>query len=180
MYEKLSRVVSFAGSRFRGELKLPTLVLRFQPFISHLQWKPLYLLINSRVLDSPPHSLGQFTIWIWRKKWQSPYSSHYPQWKTARANVMASLKTLNKLLSTTFSFSPSLPLKIWMLRSIGVGCFVSPKNGNLRCKKLVGYFRICYTLLFWIFFFFGKERGKYIVTLINRSPLMSSHSPQAA
>ena len=97
---------SFAGSRFRGELKLPTPVLRFQPFISHLQWKPLYLLINSRVLDSPPHSLGQFTIWIWRKKWQSPYSSHYPQWKTARANVMASLKTLNKLLSTTVFIQP--------------------------------------------------------------------------
>ena len=30
------------------------------------------------------------------KKWQSSYSSHFPQRQTARANEMASLKSLNK------------------------------------------------------------------------------------
>ena len=35
-----------------------------------------------------------------RKIWQSSYSFHYPQWQTARANVMANLTSLNKLPNT--------------------------------------------------------------------------------
>ena len=35
-----------------------------------------------------------------KKIWQSSYSFHYPQWQTARANVMANLTSLNKLPNT--------------------------------------------------------------------------------
>ena len=51
-----------------------------------------------------------------------------PRCQTSRANVMSSLKTLNKLPSTR-AFSAA---KKWTVRGTGVGGFVSPPNGNLR------------------------------------------------
>ena len=48
--------------------------------------------------------------------------------QTSRANVMSSLKTLNKLPSTR-AFSAA---EKWTVRSTGVGGFISPQNGNLR------------------------------------------------
>ena len=35
-----------------------------------------------------------------KKNIQSSYSFHYPQWQTARANVIANLRSLNKLRNT--------------------------------------------------------------------------------
>ena len=58
-----------------------------------------------------------------------------------------------------------------MVRSTGVGGFIFTQNGNLRCLKLVGDFSSCHILLFVRFF--RKEKGKYTVTLINRSFLIS-------
>ena len=48
------------------------------------------------------------------------YSFHYPQWKTARANVMASLTSLNKLPVT--------------------GVFVATENGSVEALELVALF----------------------------------------
>ena len=52
--------------------------------------------------------------------WQSPYSSHYPQWQTARANVMANLTSLNKLPNKRI--------------------FVSAENGSVEILELVALF----------------------------------------
>ena len=44
-----------------------------------------------------------------------------PKWQTSSANVMSSLKTLNKLLSTR-AFSAA---EKWTVRSTGVGGYIS-------------------------------------------------------
>ena len=59
-----------------------------------------------------------------------------------------------------------------MVRSTGVGGFISPQNGNFRCKKLEGDLRRCYILLLFFLDLFRKEEGKYTVTLINGSSLI--------
>ena len=55
-----------------------------------------------------------------KKIWQSSYSFHYPQWQTARANVMANLTSLDKLPN------------IW--------AFVAAQNGSLEVLELVALF----------------------------------------
>ena len=61
----------------------------------------------------------------------SRYSSHYP-W----ANVMANLKSLNKLPSTRpYRVFISAGHEKLMVRSTGVGGFIFPQNGNLRHQK---------------------------------------------
>ena len=50
------------------------------------------------------------------------------QQQTARANVMASLKSLNKLPNTRVFIAAEK----WMVRSTGVGGLISLQNGNLR------------------------------------------------
>ena len=47
------------------------------------------------------------------------------------------------------------------------------KTGTLGANKLVGNFRRCYILLCWDLL--RKEKGKYTVTLINRSYLILPH-----
>ena len=51
-----------------------------------------------------------------------------PKWQTSRANVMASLNSLNKLPNTGIF----IVAEKWMVRSTGVGGFISPQNENLR------------------------------------------------
>ena len=104
-----------------------------------------------------------------KKIWQSSYSFHYPQRQNARANVTANLSNLNKLFNTSCSWK-------WIGWSTGVGGFISPQDGNLQCWKLVGDFRRCYIVLCWDFL--RKEKGKYTVTLINRSYLILPHIQQ--
>ena len=50
------------------------------------------------------------------------------QQQTARANGMASLKSLNKLANTRVFIAAEK----WMVRSTGVGGLISLQNGNLR------------------------------------------------
>ena len=52
-----------------------------------------------------------------------------PKWQTFLANVMSSLKTLNKLPTSTRAFSAA---EKWTVRGTGVIGFISPQNGNLR------------------------------------------------
>ena len=58
----------------------------------------------------------------------------------------------------------------WIGWSTGVDGVISPQDGNLQCWKLVGDFRRCYIVLWWDFL--RKEKGKYTLTLINRSYLI--------
>ena len=51
-----------------------------------------------------------------------------PKWQTSRANLISSLKSLNKLPNTR-AFSAA---EKWMVRSTGVVGSISPHNGNLR------------------------------------------------
>ena len=51
-----------------------------------------------------------------------------PKWQTFDANLISSLKSLNKLPNTR-AFSAA---EKWMVRSTGVVGFISPHNGNLR------------------------------------------------
>ena len=51
-----------------------------------------------------------------------------PKWQTSRANLMSSLRSLNKLPNTR-ALSAA---KKWMVRSTGVVGSISPHNGNLR------------------------------------------------
>ena len=79
----------------RGMIKeLPviklTLYLSFffrnQPYQSkNMASTPLYLVIYSSFLGFSSHSHRKFATqgWRWTKIWQSPYSSHYPQWQTS-------------------------------------------------------------------------------------------------
>ena len=62
---------------------------------------------------------------------------------------MANLKKLKKLLKT---LGLSLKLKDKWLEVLECGGFISPQNGNLRCKKLLRSFRRCYILLCYDFF----------------------------
>ena len=70
---------------------------RFSPNFSPN--KPLYLVIYSSFLDLPPHSNGQFAVGDNEKNKTIIILVFIfiPKWKTSRANVMASLKSLNKL-----------------------------------------------------------------------------------
>ena len=52
-----------------------------------------------------------------------------PKWQTFLANVMSSLKTLNKLPTSTRAFSAA---EKWTVRGTGVIGFISPQNRNLR------------------------------------------------
>ena len=56
------------------------------------------------------------------------YSFHYPQQQTARANVMVSLKSVNKLPNTRVFIAAQK----WIVRSTGVGGLISLQNGSLR------------------------------------------------
>ena len=56
------------------------------------------------------------------------YSSHYPQQQTAHANVMVSLKSVNKLPNTRVFIAGEK----WMVSGTGVGGLISLQNGNLR------------------------------------------------
>ena len=90
-----------------------------------LQWKPLYLVIYSSLLDLPSHSHGNFAVGDSEKNktiviFSSSLSPH--EWQTSRANVMSSLQTLNKLPSTR-AFSAA---EKWTVRSTGGGGFISP------------------------------------------------------
>ena len=82
------------------------------------------------MLDLPSHSHKQFVIQGIMKRIRGlSYFLHlYPQVANFRANVMSSLKSLNKLPSTR-AFSAA---EKWTVRSTGVGGFISPQNGNLR------------------------------------------------
>ena len=101
-------------------------VIRLLTIHFQLQWKPLYLVIYSSFLDLPSHSHGKFTTW--EERWKSPYSSRYPQQQTALANVMVSLKSVNKLPNTRVFIAAEK----WRVRSTGVGGLISLQNGNLR------------------------------------------------
>ena len=57
-----------------------------------------------------------------KKIWKSSYSFHYPQWQTARANLMANLTSLNKLPNTRVS--------------------VAAENGSVEVLKLVALFLV--------------------------------------
>ena len=80
--------------------------------------------------DLPSHSHEQFAVGDNEKNKTIVIfsSSYFPKWETSRANVMSSLKTLNKLPSTG-AFSAA---EKWTVRSTGVGGFISPQNGNLQ------------------------------------------------
>ena len=103
---------------------------------SHLEEKyrkPLYWVIQSRLKDLPSHSHGHLPLGIMKRIRRYHYECHIffifiPKWQTSRANVMSSLKTLNKLpRKRAFSAGEK-----WTVRSTGVGGFISPENGNLR------------------------------------------------
>ena len=51
-----------------------------------------------------------------------------PKWQTSRANVIVSLKSLNKLPNTRVFIAAEK----WMVGSSGVGGLISLQNGNLR------------------------------------------------
>ena len=57
----------YERSAFQRRIKTAN-VLRFQPSISHLQWKPLHFVIYSSFLDSPSPSLGQFNYHLGMNK----------------------------------------------------------------------------------------------------------------
>ena len=98
---------------------------------SHIEkWKPLYLVICSSFLDMPSNLHGQFAVGDNEKNKTIVIFVFIfiHKWQTSRANVMASLKSLNKLPNTKFFIAA----KKWMVRSTGVGGFIFRQNGNLR------------------------------------------------
>ena len=105
-------------------MKVGTLL---QPIHFQLQRKPLYLVIYSSLKDLSSHSHGHFAIGD-NEKNKTIVISFIPKWQTSRANVMSTLKTLNKLLSTR-AFNTA---EKWTVKSTGVGGFISPQHGNLR------------------------------------------------
>ena len=73
-----------------------------EPIHFQLQRKPLYLVIYSSLLDLPSHLHGQFAIWDNEKNMTiSSFFIFIPKWQTFRADVTTSLKSLNKLPSTS-------------------------------------------------------------------------------
>ena len=85
------------------------------------------------------------------------YSFHYPQWKTARANVMASLTSLNKLpITGVFVAAEMDRLKYWSW-----WLYFSSRREPLVLKTGRDFRRCC------ILLFSRKEKGKYTVTLID-------------
>ena len=75
-------------------------------------------------MDLSSHSHGQFAIGGNEKTTETIVIFFFIfilKWQTSRANVIANLKGLNKLPETIFS----LQLKNGIIRSTGVGCFIS-------------------------------------------------------
>ena len=107
-----------------------------------------------------------------KKIWQSSFSFHYPP------NGKMPVRMWWQIFQTWINYQIlgfSLQLE-WICWSIGVGRFISPQDGNLQCWKLARDFRRCYILFGWDFL--RKEKGKYTVTLINRSYLILSRIQQ--
>ena len=94
------------------------------------------------------------------------YSSRYPQWQNAGANVMANLSNLNKLPNARV--------------------FVAAENGSVEVFELVALFHLktgTFSTKNWleisvdviscfVEIFLRKEKRKYRVTSINRSYLI--------
>ena len=83
-----------------------------------------------KLLDMPSHSHGQFAVGD-NEKNKTIFIFVFifiHKWQTFRANVMASLKSLNKLPNTRFFIAAEK----WMVRSTGVGGLICCQNGNLR------------------------------------------------
>ena len=79
---------------------------------------------------------------------------------------MANLTSLNKLTNTRVFVAVENGSPVEALELV---TRIPPKDGDLRCQHLVSDFCRCYIALLR---FFGKEKGKNTVTLLNRSFLI--------
>ena len=97
IYEKHLKVLKGRRFPFWGEIKPPTpelLTVHFSAALKALALGNLFKLFRLDITFA--REVCHLGIKM-KKIWQSSYSFHYPQWQTARANVMANLTSLNKL-----------------------------------------------------------------------------------
>ena len=155
---------------FWREIRPPTpvlLTIHFSAAMKTLVFGNLFKLLRlASTFAREVYHLGikMKTIYIW----QSSYSSHqYPQQQIARANVMGSLKSVNKLPNNLFSWQ----LKNGWLEVLELVALFLFKTGTCDAKKSWQFF--VKAIFCFVKICFPKERDKYKGSLINRSSLTS-------
>ena len=89
------------------------------------------------------------------------YSFHYPQWKTARANVTANLRSLNKLPNTRV-FVAAENGSVEVLELVALILLKTETFGAKNWKEISVDAISCFVEIFS-----PNEKGKYTVTLID-------------